>query len=186
VPVCGQCGSRFPNWLRIDGRARNLSHRKYCLVCSPWGRHDTKQLEKPPAAENLSHLRCSRCTQVKPIEDFYRRRDGRVSHGWCKVCNLEHRKARFRQDRLAALLHYSQGNVHCVCCGERTLEFLALDHVNNDGAAHRRALVGSRTGGTHFYTALRRSGYTYRDLVVMCHNCNSARAYYGRCPHTMM
>ena len=186
VPVCLKCGSRFPNWLTIDGRRRSLSHRKYCVDCSPWGRHNTRQLAKPPATDDPSQLRCSRCKKVKSVEEFYRRPTGRVSHGWCKACNLAHRKARFRQDRYAALLHYSQGGeIKCVCCGERNIDFLTLDHINNDGAAHRRSLGLGRGGGTHFYTHLRVTGYTYRDLVVACFNCNMARAHLGgRCPHT--
>jgi hypothetical protein len=181
VPVCEQCGASFPNWLRVDGHTRNLSSRKYCLACSPFGGHNTRQLEK--AAVEPDCLRCSRCKQVKPTSAFYRRPDGRPSHGWCKVCNLEHRKARFRADRYAALLHYGQGEIRCVCCGEQRIEFLGLDHINNDGAAHRRSLGHGRGGGTHFYTQLRRTGYTFRELVVACFNCNLSRAFYGRCPH---
>ena len=65
--------------------------------------------------------------------------------------------------------------------GESRIEFLGLDHINDDGAAHRREL-GIR-GGVHFYSWLRKTGYTYEALVVACHNCNMARAMYGRCPH---
>jgi hypothetical protein len=133
-------------------------------------------------------LRCSRCKQLKPIAEFYRRKDGYRPHAWCKPWNLEHRKARFRADRYAALRHYSGGGeIKCVCCGESRLEFLGLDHINNDGAAHRRSMgIHGRAGGTHFYTQLRLTGYTYRDLVVACFNCNMARAFYGRCPHQVV
>jgi hypothetical protein len=91
------------------------------------------------------------------------------------------RKARFREDRIRALLHHSRGDIKCSCCSERTIEFLGLDHVNDDGAAHRRALGAH--GGRHFYSWLRKTGYNYDGLVVACHNCNMARALYGRCPH---
>ena len=182
--MCRLCESRFPNWAVVHGQRRSLSHRKYCLDCSAWGGHNTRQLEQPPPTHDPSRwLRCSRCKQVKPLEEFYRRRDGRRPRSWCKACNLEQRKRRSHEDRYAALLHYSGGDIRCACCGERTMEFLGLDHVNNDGAAHRLALFNRRSGSGMFYTWLRTSGYTYAHLVVACHNCNMARGLYGRCPH---
>ena len=93
-------------------------------------------------------------------------------------CNNDHRVARFRQDRYQALLHYSGGDIACACCGERHVEFLGLDHVNDDGAVHRRAI--NRRGGSGFYSWLRTTSYSYQDLVGACHNCNMARAMYGR------
>jgi hypothetical protein len=189
MPVCALCGGRFKNWQVIDGRARNLSNRKYCPACSPWGKHNTFKLAAPgeplQSAYALSGvMTCSRCKIEKPLCDFYLRKDGRRPHSWCKECNLAHRKARFRDDRYAALLHYSYGDIKCACCGERTIEFLALDHVNNDGAAHRRSLGAGVYWGSHFFAWLRKTGYTYTALAVMCHNCNQARSWYGRCPHT--
>ena len=44
MPECKKCQSRFPNKLIIDGKRRNLSTRKYCLICSPFGIHNTKVL----------------------------------------------------------------------------------------------------------------------------------------------
>lgn len=174
------CGAHFPNRVTIDGAVHNVSNRLYCLACSPFGHHNVRKLERLPL-DPLERKCCPRCRQEKPIEAFYLRTGGTRSHAWCKVCNTEHRKSRFREDRLAALLHYSRGDLRCVCCGERTVEFLGLDHVNNDGAAHRREIgYGSRP----LYTWLRKTGYTYRGLVVSCHNCNMARAMYGECPHT--
>lgn len=71
----------------------------------------------------------------------------------------------------------------CACCGETRLEFLALDHLNRDGAEHRRAL-GVRGGGHNFYVILKRLKWPV-GLQVLCHNCNAARYYYGRCPHEL-
>ena len=183
MPKCGQCGARFPTWLVIDGRLRNLGSRKYCLTCSPRGRHNTRRLEcgKRPILATHATYQCPRCKCAKAATDFYLRADGIRRQSWCRNCNNEHRVARFREDRLAALRHYSDGEIRCVCCGERTLEFLALDHVNNDGGVHRRAV--GKNGGGSFYGWLRRTGYTYDGLVVACHNCNLARAMYGACPH---
>jgi hypothetical protein len=179
MPSCRLCAAHFPNRLPVEGKLRNLSNRQYCLVCSPWGGHNVRKLEQPARPRDVSKI-CPNCGQFKPIDEFYLRPDGERSHSWCKVCNIEHRKARFRDDRLAALRHYGNGDIRCDCCGERQIEFLGLDHINNDGAAHRRAIG---YGGRPLYSWLRKTSYTYVGLVVACHNCNMARAMYGICPH---
>lgn len=66
----------------------------------------------------------------------------------------------------------------CACCGETEPKFLTIDHVNNDGAEHRRTIG--------------RSDYMMRDIIkrgfppdfqLLCWNCNGAKGAYGECPH---
>lgn len=78
--------------------------------------------------------------------------------------------------RIEALKRYGS---HCACCGETQLEFLAIDHINNDGARERKE-VGS---GNRFYYWLRKNGYPQRGYQVLCHNCNLAKQFYKGCPH---
>jgi len=68
----------------------------------------------------------------------------------------------------------------CACCDEYEYEFLAIDHVEGGGNRHRKSIgVGA---GTQFYRWLKKNNFPpgYR---VLCHNCNSALGYYGKCPH---
>jgi hypothetical protein len=65
----------------------------------------------------------------------------------------------------------------CACCGERTPEFLTIDHVHDDGAAHRRTLT------IGMYQALRGLGYPRDDYQLLCMNCNFAKSKRGGCPH---
>lgn len=58
MPVCNKCGSYFPNWIKIDNKRKNLKNRKYCLDCSPYGLHNTKQIEKN---ENKIKKFCKQC-----------------------------------------------------------------------------------------------------------------------------
>lgn len=79
-----------------------------------------------------------------------------------------------RKIRLEVLEHY--GGL-CVCCGETQIEFLSLDHKDNNGNAHRRE-VGRRN------IAEWARQHAYPDfLQVLCHNCNLAKGFYGNCPH---
>jgi hypothetical protein len=65
----------------------------------------------------------------------------------------------------------------CACCQERTPEFLTLDHVHGNGAAHRREV-----GQKDVYRIVRQQGYP-ADYRLLCMNCNFARSRYGECPH---
>ena len=69
----------------------------------------------------------------------------------------------------------------CACCGETTIQFLQIDHIDGGGGKHRRAL--GRTGGQHFYRWLRQQGFPtgYR---VLCANCHQAISLWKVCPHT--
>ena len=79
--------------------------------------------------------------------------------------------------KLDVMQHYSKSEVpFCACCGEKTFEFLTIDHVNSDGAEHRRK-VGNKTN-----LWIRRNNYP-DGFQVLCYNCNCARYYAGCCPH---
>lgn len=47
MKICKKCQAQFKSWAFIEGKKRSLSSRKYCLKCSPFQSHNTKQLEKP-------------------------------------------------------------------------------------------------------------------------------------------
>jgi hypothetical protein len=65
----------------------------------------------------------------------------------------------------------------CVWCGEDRFELLCIDHIHNDGSIHRRELRGS-----NIYEWLENQPYQPERFQVLCHNCNSAKAYFGILP----
>jgi len=64
----------------------------------------------------------------------------------------------------------------CVCCGEGNQEFLTIDHIAGDGAAHRRTLT------CRLYTWLKKNNYP-AGFRVLCMNCNFSLGCFGYCPH---
>ncbi len=82
-----------------------------------------------------------------------------------------------RRRRETVLAHYGG---FCKCCGEDTFEFLALDHINGGGEKHR-AEVGQ---GSNMIGWIIQNNFP-DGFQVLCHNCNQARGYYGRCPHEL-
>ena len=141
---------------------------------------------------------CTRCNTYKTREHFSIQPASKYKGGmqsWCKACmstyNKERRESRrefvrsiekqSRQDvRYQVLAHYSKGQPRCACCGETTIEFLAIDHIDGGGNAHRRTLGGRR--GSGIYSWLRQHKFP-DGYQVLCHNCNLAKGFYGQCPH---
>lgn len=76
---------------------------------------------------------------------------------------------------------FSRYGGQCSCCGESKTEFLQIDHINNDGADHRRK-IGK--GSAVLFRWLRAHGYP-SGFQILCANCNMAKAIYGVCPHKM-
>ncbi len=85
--VCINCGNNIPCKKKIDGKTKNISRRKYCLDCSPFGQHNTRVLkgedkrrtrktsEKVVSwrrrtkmrAVNLKGGKCSKCGYAKSL-----------------------------------------------------------------------------------------------------------------------
>ena len=64
----------------------------------------------------------------------------------------------------------------CACCGEARSFFLAIDHIDGGGAAHRREL-----GTKRLYDWLFEYSWPV-GFQVLCHNCNAAKYRFGKCP----
>lgn|SRR5678815_1543951 len=90
------------------------------------------------------------------------------------------RNAKLRKDVIG---HYSSGLFKCACCGEATEQFLTIDHINGDGAAHRRDIAqGRHPGAGNLYWWLRKNDFP-PGFQVLCFNCNCAIGIHGTCPH---
>ena len=79
---------------------------------------------------------------------------------------------------MEVLNYYSNGSMSCNCCGERELEFLSIDHIDNDGYKHRK----TQGLGTGLYKWLRRNEFP-KGFQVLCMNCNFGKWKKGVCPH---
>jgi hypothetical protein len=91
-----------------------------------------------------------------------------------------------REDlKLEVLTRYSvNGILGCSCsgCTETLIDFLTLDHLNLDGAKHRKLL--GKTGNS-MYVWAKAQGYPL-IFQTLCQNCNIARSIprnKGVCPH---
>ena len=94
----------------------------------------------------------------------------------------EYSRNHTRKQKLIALTHYSHGVPSCVCCGEKHIEFLCIDHINGGGNTERRLVFGKNTGGRRFYRWLQLNNFP-DGYQVLCYNCNMGKEYHGGCPH---
>jgi hypothetical protein len=81
--------------------------------------------------------------------------------------------------KMLAIEHYGG---HCICCGESQPEFLTFDHIENNGAEHRRSGIG------RIYRWLKTNNFP-SGYQLLCWNCNCARHHFGgenkMCPHNV-
>ena len=42
---CRKCGSIIPSTIKVDGKTKRLDNRKFCLICSPYGKHNTSPID---------------------------------------------------------------------------------------------------------------------------------------------
>ena len=97
----------------------------------------------------------------------------------CEPCLAAQRKTqRSYARRLRDAAFEAYGGPVCACCGERERSFLCLDHVNGDGAEHRRAIATS-AHSNNLYAWLKREGYP-AGFQALCQNCNVGRWRNGR------
>lgn len=75
--------------------------------------------------------------------------------------------------------HY--GNM-CVCCGIDYFFYLQLDHKNNDGAEHRKALGNTGKVAKSWWLWVIRNEFP-NTLQLLCANCHLAKTRGQPCQH---
>lgn len=159
MPTCRKCLLPFPNYVVIDGKTRNIHSRRFCLNCSPFGRHNTRRIDVIPATEKT----CTRCQIIKPISEFYVRKRSPEPTAYCKRCTIGDtlkRQRKFKQK----CIEYKGGK--CETCGYSTciaaLEFHHKDPYKKDFGISRARL-------TSFTEVIKQE---LDKCVMLCANCH--------------
>jgi hypothetical protein len=168
VKRCARCGEEKPHSAFNRNLTRPGGLQSWCRECQ----------REPGRAWAAARLAANR-------EAVYERKRAQ------RAANLERYQARERQWRVAnrerrlellrglrgeALLIYGDGS--CAECGYRPDDVteLELDHVNGDGAEHRRQLGLGRSAGRQFVIRLRARGWPNDPpLQTLCHDCHVAK-----------
>ena len=109
---------------------------------------------------------------------------------WYLEYNTEERRentSKKRQmTRLKILKKYSKNlsnsNIPCCrCCEETMMEFLAVDHIDGRKNLPEKEKNLRSVGLLNF---LIKNNFP-EGYQILCHNCNMAKGFYGKCPHEM-
>lgn len=134
---------------------------------------------------------CTRCNSEKSVDNFDKHESTKDKlQNWCRDCKNARRrelrklkvgcyaneyqnnreshlatcKRRNMRHREMVISHYSPKKC-CTSCGFSDMRALSIDHINGDGANHRRELKGKS-----FYKWLIDNKYP-RGFQVLCMNC---------------
>ena len=156
--VCEKCGDlKQPTAFRAEGSKRlvdgnvKLYRSKYCRRCD-------RQLK----------IAVGLCICGQPLVE------GKTS---CQRCLEAVRKCvrdRNAIDRAEAIRRYGSS---CAYCAESLTVFLTFDHINDDGAAHRK-LKNGKNHSLNMGLWLRKNSYP-KNIQLLCANCNHAKASIG-------
>jgi hypothetical protein len=153
--TCGSCGSS-------DLRPRSAGRYTYCRPCV-----NRKQTERrranPDYWKSYRERPGVRARAAERMREWTRRNPAKARLNRLLV-----------QDRLRADILRAYG-AKCSCCAEGRPQFLSIDHVNKDGAAHRRAIK------TNLHSWLRANGFPKHGFRLLCFNCNLGLAFSGFC-----
>jgi len=98
-------------------------------------------------------------------EHYYKNRDAYI------------RRTKFRKGAIKETVMAAYGG-QCMCCGERELAFLELDHVTRD-----HSVTPYRSGQPMYAWIFARGCPVIPELQILCRNCNFAKYSQGVCPH---
>lgn len=118
---CLNCNNHFPNRIEINGKIKNISNRKYCLVCSPFGKHNTKRIHVLVETKV-----CFKCKETYSVSDFYRKDYGYTTY--CKKCHNNLCVERFRDFKKRCVLH--KGGKCEKCRYDKCIAALEFHHLD--------------------------------------------------------
>jgi len=174
--LCDNCMERDRQRSKKRQAKQRLKHRIQgnCLTCG-----------KPPVPGTNTCIECNRRATDSTLRRYRLNKGNGVcpfcgektdNKFRCKECHKKHLKrgvSRWHRQRLIVLQHYDGV---CKCCGENTYEFLEIDHINNNGAKHRKEV------GSHMMEWIIKNNFP-PYLQLLCANCNRGRAKFRTCPH---
>lgn len=172
---CACCGEGHHEFLAIDHiHGGGNRHRAYLHANKGTPSNFFHWLRKNGFPEGFRVL-CHSCNLARQFYGYCPHEEARAFLGEGLGPNtLRNRKIRLR------LIEGYGGR--CVCCSEAHPEFLALDHTDGGGAAHRRELKAAGVSQYQFIRGLIAEGFP-PGFRILCHSCNAARGFYGYCPH---
>ena len=177
---CAHCGKGFKDY--ASNRKKSKDGKHFCSrLCARRGRAYEVSValggEKLTDPKKFKHGKSNRQARfyAKNVDRLRARATSYYQRNRVKI--LAQKQAADRALKAEIIAAYGG---KCECCGEAHREFLTIDHVNGDGAAHRRAIGGK---GRRLYLAIKAEGFPKDRYRLLCLNCNISLGFHGYCPH---
>jgi len=143
--------------------------------------------------------KCITCGYIKSMGEFTVDRSAKDGHvRQCRDCwkstkiiyrvseEARKRKNQWKREwgqklKLEVFRHYTKGTMTCMHpnCDYSDVRALELDHINNDGAEHRKQLGSKNFGGRKMYSWLIKHDFP-KGFQVLCCNHNKIKEYERR------
>lgn len=158
MPICKKCSSQFPNWIKEEGKKKNISSRSYCLSCSPRGKNLGYDLRKRATDEKYKFLYKSENSIIcKVCERHYPRK--RKNNLICSSCRTNYKRYKNKQKAKELL-----GN-KCLKCKNSDFAVLTFHHVN---PSEKSFDLSSSWNNTE-WNILEKE---VNKCVLLCYNCH--------------
>lgn len=185
MKACSKCGvtkevsefyfsNRAKGYLRANCKKCADKQTKAWSDANPARRKNIDQVSAKKHAEARASYRKS-----YKEENWQYFKDYRINN--LEKCRAYARKSQDKIRLATKAKVFEHYGMQCACCGESTLMFLTIDHINNNGAEHRRKLKSA--GGSSFFSWIVRNNFP-DGFQTLCRNCNWGKhANHGICPH---
>lgn len=185
MKTCPRCQTEKPNSEFAPNKKTGKLQSAYCTPCRR--EYERERRAADPEARNAyaREWRQKNWDAAKKAQYKWREENPETWKANCKRWRDKYLNDYMREKRQTnrdlVFAHY--GEV-CACCGESERMFLSIDHINNDGAEHRRSLKGQiGKGGSSFFDWLVRKNFP-SGFQTLCRNCNWGKHVNGgTCPH---
>ncbi len=155
--VCLNCKEYKPMAAMQRQKGGRFYYRKRCVEC--WSAMRSPYL-KEWSEQNADYLKEYHAKKYERTKEVGRAVRKRYYDKWKKV----------------VFDHYGH---KCTCCGEREPRFLTIDHIDDDGAEHRKSVAA----GSVLFKWLVNNNFP-KNFRILCFNCNAGRFHNGGlCPH---
>jgi len=157
MKTCKKCNKKFPIWNIINGEKKNLQNRDFCLSCSPYKQHNTRDITKPKSAYLKSEL-------YNLFSDEDKKKWNNKTYSFQKIRRLE---------RKLKLIHLF--GAKCQNCGY-CKNFAALNFHHKDPKQKEFPLSINMIGSKTWSSLLEES----KKCELLCSNCH-AEYHYPHC-----
>jgi hypothetical protein len=148
---CKKCNDVILNRISINGKKKTINRRIYCLKCSPFGKHNTKQLHI-----NSEQDKVCNCLVCK--KDYIYSKKKANSTIRCNSCYVRERRRKIKEEAIQFM-----GGKCKVCGYDKCHASMDFHHINPNEKEF--GISGNNTSKIKLFEELKK-------CILVCKNCH--------------